>query len=425
MAKFNFKLSLAQRIRYSLIFVSTICAVLFSTIAHLFIEDFEDNTLKVHLRNDFSSYIQQYKANKETIKVHFKDAYFVKYEIGNNHDIDTELKNLTEGEHEIIRPYGEDIAFVKDIKKFRYILMSKQEGFEKFESVSSMTLIIATLSALLLSLVISTLLSKRILRPITELTETLKSRQENQFNQTEISIIQQHDEVGFLVNSFNQYLNKITQLLTREQLFTSDISHELRTPLMVIKSSAELLTHYPDPSKQAELLLKIDTSANEIQDLIDTFLSLAREKNQHQSNIHTDKIDTLLSKRIDYWQPYANKQHILITVHIGPNIQRECSVPLFSTVVSNLIKNAFQHSKSNRIDIYLTNSTLKVVDHGEKINDELKAVLFDAYKKGDPLSQGLGLGLSIIKRICEHQDWKVSYEYDETEGGAFLIEFND
>lgn len=418
------KLSLAQRIRYSLVLVSTLSALLFSTIAHLFIEDFEDNTLKVHLRNDLLHYIQQYKNNTETIKIHMADAYFVKYKIGENQDIDNELKHLTEGEHDIIRPYGEDLVFVKDINQYRYILHCKQEGFEKFESVSSTTLIIATLSVLLLSLLISSLLSKRILRPITELTETLKAKHANQFDHKAISIVQQHDEVGFLVQSFNQYLSKITQLLKREQLFTSDISHELRTPLMIIKSSIELLNSQIDPDKQASLLIKIDTSANEIQDLIDTFLSLAREKNQHQSNVITQKIDHILHERLEYWQTYADKQNVTIASHVDSPITRESSVPLFSTIISNLIKNALLHSSSSKIDIYLNNHSLKVVDHGPKINDELKAVLFDAYQKGNPLSEGLGLGLSIIKRICEHQNWQVRYEYDESQGGAFIILFN-
>lgn len=418
------KLSLAQRIRYSLILVSTLSALLFSTIAHLFIENFEDSTLKVHLRNDLLHYIQQYKDNDDTIKIHMNDAYFVKYTIGQNQEIDPELKNLTQGEHEVIRPYGEDFVFVKDIDQSRYILVSKQEGFEKFESISSMTLIIATLSVLLLSLFISNLLSKRILRPITQLTETLKRKNENQLDHQVLDMVQQQDEVGFLIDNFNQYLNKITQLLQREQLFTSDISHELRTPLMIIKSSVELLNSQPDPSKQGELLVKIDSSVNEIQELIDTFLSLAREKNQHQSNMLTDKIDTILLTRLEYWQAYAGNQGVSITPHISPHIHKVYSVPLFSTVISNLIKNALLHSNSKKIDIYLDDQHIKVQDHGPKIDDELKAVLFDAFQKGDPLSSGLGLGLSIIKRICEHQHWHVSYEYNESQGSAFIIQFN-
>jgi signal transduction histidine kinase len=418
------ELSLAQRIRYSLILVSTLSALLFSAIAHLFIEDFEDNTLKVHLRNDLLHYIQQYKNSDGTIKIHMNDAYFVKYTIGQNQDVDEELKDFSQGEHEVIRPYGEDIVFVKDIDQSRYIMLSKQEGFEKFESVSSMTLIIATLSILLLSLLVSSLLSKRILRPITHLTQTLKAKNENQLDHQALDMVQQHDEVGFLIQSFNQYLNKITQLLKREQLFTSDISHELRTPLMIIKSSVELLNSQPDPAKQGDLLVKIDSSVNEIQELIDTFLSLAREKNQHQSNLLTEKIDTILLKRLEYWQAYASSQNVTITPYIDTQIHKMCSVPLFSTIISNLIKNALLHSNSKKIDIYLNDHSIKVQDHGPKINDDLKAVLFDAYQKGDPLSSGLGLGLSIIKRICEHQHWQVRYEYDETQGSAFIIEFN-
>jgi signal transduction histidine kinase len=418
------KLSLAQRIRYSLILVSTLSALLFSIIAQLFIESFEDNTLKAHLRNDLQHYIQQYKNHNDDVALHTPDAYFLKFSINDLTRIDEELRNLNEGEHEIVRPYGEDMVFVKDINQKRYILMSKQESFEQFESISSITLMIATASVLLLSLIVSFLLGKRILKPITQLTQTLKEKNENQFDHQALNIIDQHDEVGFLVHSFNQYLNKITQLLQREQLFTSDISHELRTPLMIIKSSVELLHSQPDPSKQSELLIKIDSSVNEIQELIDTFLSLAREKNQHQSNVITQRADRILLKRLEYWQAYANNQGIAIHSHIDDPIQAVFSVPLLSTVISNLIKNALLHSHSKQIDIYLSNTHIKVQDHGPKISDELQSVLFDAFQKGDPLSSGLGLGLSIIKRICEHQQWQVRYEYDEDQGSAFIIEFN-
>lgn len=418
------KLSLAQQIRYTLVLITTLSALLFSTIAHFLIEDIEYNTFKAHLRNDLSHYIEEYKNDNDFIRVDLKDAYFVKYKIGDNAHLGPEIKYFTQGEHELKRPYGEDFVFVKDQGLHRYLLINKQEAFEKFESTSKLTLIIASFTVLLFSLITSWLLSKRILKPISELTKQLKFKYENQLNHQPISIQPTQDEVGFLVKNFNQYINRITQLLHREQLFTSDISHELRTPLMVIKSSIELLNSHPDQEKQRKLLNKIDSSTNEIQALIDTFISLAREKNQHQSNVLTQKLDAILIKRLEYWQPYAHQQNIKLTAHITPDIQTECSIPLFSTVVSNLIKNALLHSNSRLIDIHLSNESIRVIDHGPEISDDLKAVLFDAYQKGNTTSAGLGLGLSIIKRICEHQDWTVSYNFDSLQGSAFIIQFH-
>lgn len=419
---FNFTLS--QRIRYALVIVSTLSALLFSAIAHFLIEDFEDNILKVHLKNDLNHFIQHYKDEHQTIQLHLEDVYFVKYPIHDNAKIDDELKDFVEGEYELIRPYGEDMVFVKDLNHERYILVSKQEHFEHLESISTITLFTATFSILFLSLLVSQLLVKRILRPIRTLTGELKRKHKNELDHQPITLSTQKDEVGFLVDSFNQYLEKISQLLQREQLFTSDISHELRTPLMVIKSSVELL-EAKEKDCDPVLLSKINQSIQDIQELIDTFLSMARDKSKNQSNLTHANAKDIVQQRIEFWQNQAQQQNRYIHFHCDTEIHLTVSAPQLSTIVNNLIKNALHHSQNTQIDVYLSNDTLTVMDHGQEMPSKLQDVMYDAYQKANPTSDGLGLGLSIIKRICEHLNWSVQYQFAPEHGSAFIVKFSN
>lgn len=419
------ELSLSSRIRFSLIATSVFSILIFVTVTELFIEHFEENTIKAHLRHDFERFIKQHENESDFVENQLADLHYLKYPTNEKGAISDVYKNMPHGEHEVDKEYGEDIVFVQQDKDFTHILVSQQEGFERDEVAANQILLILALLIILIAIMVSYSLSQRILRPIKRLTDYLQSHKSHNLLEEPIDLEFQKDEVGYLASSFNQYIIKITQLLHREQLFTGDISHELRTPLMVIKSAAELmqLQTASGPSGAAHLK-QIDASVKEIEDLLDTFLSLARDKNKHQHNAISDRVERIINKRMDYWQPLAVNKGISIISHIDDGIQRECSIPLFSTVINNLVKNALHHSDSNIIDIHLSETELRVCDHGVALSDEFQKILFNAYQKADPSTEGLGLGLSIVQRICEHQNWRVQYQHTDEQGSCFKIIFS-
>ena len=420
-----FNLSLSARIRLALVAVSVFSSLVFAIMTHQVVEHFEQTTLKIHLRHDLERFIFQYKDTKEIVNVRLSDLHYLKFPVTQKAKIPKKFRGLGTGEHEIEMDYGEDIVFVVEDESFIQIMLSEQERFEGYEELVNKVVMVISVFIVLFSLLVSYWLSGHILKPIKRLTDYLANDESHQLLDKPIDLDLQKDEVGYLAKNFNQYIYKITQLLHREQLFTADISHELRTPLMIIKSATELLQLQPKSGQQGEAQLKqIEVSVNEMQDLLDTFLSLARDKNKHQHNAISDSVESILEKRLEYWLPYASGLNVKIHSHVEAGVVTQFSIPLFSTVLNNLIKNALHHSHSEAVDIYLNNDRLMVCDHGPELSDEFQRVLFNAYEKGDPTSEGLGMGLSIVKRICEYQGWQVKYQYHDEQGSCFKIEFN-
>lgn len=420
------ELSLSSRIRFSLIATSVLSILIFVIVTELFIDHFEENTLKVHLHHDLERFIFQYENVNEAADIQVADLRYLKYSLREKDGIPNLFQGMSHGEYEIDRAYGEDIVLVQEDKHFIHILVSQQEDFEGDEVAANQILLILAMVIIFISVVVSYGLSQRILSPIKRLTNYLSTNNDHSLLEKAIDIKFQKDEVGYLANSFNQYIFKINQLLHREQLFTGDISHELRTPLMIIKSATELmqLQEIKD-GKESHQLKQIEASVMEIEDLIDTFLSLARDKKLHKHNAISSNVATILNERMEYWQPIIKGRGVNINCHVEGEIQRECSTPLFSTVVNNLIKNALHHSHSNNIDIHLTEKKLSVCDHGAALNEEFQKVIFNAYQKADPSSEGLGLGLSIVQRICDHQGWQVKYQHTAQQGSCFKIKFSE
>ena len=115
----------------------------------------------------------------------------------------------------------------------------------------------------------------RALSPLEAITETVDqinraddlSRRIPYQNQTE-------DEIGDLVVSFNQTLERLESLFTSQQRFLADVSHELRTPLTVIKGNVDLMRHMKQADEES--LSSIDQEAGRLTRLVGGLLMLAQ-----------------------------------------------------------------------------------------------------------------------------------------------------
>ena len=109
------------------------------------------------------------------------------------------------------------------------------------------------------------------------------------------------------------------------------------------------------------------------------------------------------------------------------SITRDCevSVPrgLLLCVVNNLLRNALDHSQSRRIDVVLDAPRLVIQDYGRGIDDAAQAQVFEPDMRG-PDSEGEGVGLNLVKRICDRLGWRIALESAPGAGARFTLEFN-
>ncbi|MGB0835841.1 MAG: sensor histidine kinase [Psychrobium sp.] len=262
-------------------------------------------------------------------------------------------------------------------------------------------------------------IAKRLLRPLDELKAIVEQAPVEQLPQGFAKRFQK-DEIGSFANALEQALVRIKAFVQREQHFTRDVSHELRTPTTISRGALTLLKQTSLSADQTPLVTRIEQAQVQIEQSLSTLLALAREDN---NAVTQTRLLPVVEQSIIQQHQFLADKDIELVISIKP--QQE--VPIAETplliLLNNLIGNAFKYTVSGTISVIYDKQTLLIRDSGKGIDSTLQPHVFEAGVKGQT-SQGLGMGLSIVKRLCEQFsiDYRVKSSGDGTE---FSIRFSD
>jgi signal transduction histidine kinase len=195
----------------------------------------------------------------------------------------------------------------------------------------------------------------------------------------------------------------------RERAFTADVSHELRTPLSIVQGVVDLMEDDPGlDERQRERIARIRRAVAEMTDVTSALLMMAREDSLHEPAARDCDVCDVVRETIDAHRHLVQPGTVVdLVCHAHPLILAE-RTPL-KIVVANLIRNAFAHTASGTVSIAVDDRALTVTDTGEGIRGEEIARVFDKHFKGAG-STGAGIGLSLVKRICERYGWETVIE---------------
>ncbi len=240
------------------------------------------------------------------------------------------------------------------------------------------------------------------------------------------------DEIGSLVVSFNQTLERLESLFTSQQRFLADVSHELRTPLTVIKGNVDLMRHMKEADEES--LSSIDQEAGRLTRLVGGLLMLAQaESGKLTLNFAPVELDLLLTEVFTEMRVLASSR-----VHVHLNDIDQVMVngdrDRLKQVLLNLVSNAIQYTPPGG-DVFLSISRLGdqariiVRDTGPGIPAEDLPHIFDRFYRAEKSrtrskTSGFGLGLSIAHWIVEHHSGQIKVESKEGKGTTFVIWLN-
>lgn len=240
------------------------------------------------------------------------------------------------------------------------------------------------------------------------------------------------DEIGSLVVSFNQTLERLESLFTSQQRFLADVSHELRTPLTVIKGNVDLMRHMKEADEES--LSSIDQEAGRLTRLVGGLLMLAQaESGKLTLNFAPVELDLLLTEVFTEMRVLAGSK-----VHVHLNDIDQVMVngdrDRLKQVLLNLVSNAIQYTPPGG-DVFLSISRLGdqariiVRDTGPGIPAEDLPHIFDRFYRAEKSrtrskTSGFGLGLSIAHWIVEHHSGQIKVESKEGKGTTFVIWLN-
>ena len=306
-----------------------------------------------------------------------------------------------------------------------YVLVQDQEEFERREDVLYVVIAAAFIISMLAAWGLGLLMARRVIAPVIRLSGQVQHRGQLLTAAPPLAAGYAPDEVGRLAAAFDATLGELRQALERESFFTSDVSHELRTPLMVIASTCDvLLAQGLTDAKQQQQIRRIQAACAEMQELVETFMRLARTQDGPGEEAEA-ALAQLAGEQVDRLRPEAAGRGLDLTLVSEGDDAGRYPAPLLRAVISNLLRNAIYYTDRGFVRLVLRQGGFSVCDSGAGIPPEKRESVFQPFVRGDATrGDGLGLGLSLVQRICQRRGWHIRLSENPSGGCEFRVEFS-
>lgn len=285
-------------------------------------------------------------------------------------------------------------------------------------------------------------LVRRAFRPLTQIEDTAAAIAAGDLTQR-IPTRAADDEVQSLARSLNGMLTQIEESFAlreaseeRMRQFVSDASHELRTPLATVRGYAELYRQgaVAGPEAVGSAMGRIEGEATRMGGLVDDLLTLARLDEEPRTAVQPVDLTVLAADAVQDARVQAPDRAVSLQVRSanGPFVVDGTESRL-RQVLANLVTNAIRHSPGGTpIEVVLgtdadhRHAVLKVVDHGQGIDEDAALKIFERFYRADKARSrengGTGLGLAIVAAIVAGHDGRVGLATTPGGGATFVVE---
>ncbi|MCB0479023.1 MAG: HAMP domain-containing histidine kinase [Crocinitomicaceae bacterium] len=196
--------------------------------------------------------------------------------------------------------------------------------------------------------------------------------------------------------------------------YSENLSHELLTPLTVIRSKAELLLQSENLSESdlnnIDVILK---TVGKLSRLNRGLILLSKIKNDQFIDREEILLSEVISESLELMEDQIRHSELSIRIDLKSPTKIYSNSNLVHILFNNLIKNACIHNvKGGYIKVSLFEDKVIIENSGLR-NEKSESDLFHRFTSGDDRVDSLGLGLSIVKNICEKLQFKVKYTTQE------------
>lgn len=338
-------------------------------------------------------------------------------------DLPPPLRTLPVGQHEIELdgiPYR---AAVAEQDGSRYVILFDEVRQKRRQQRFLGYLVAGAALMTLLAAVGGLWLAGRVIAPVTELARAVTDADPESPPRLPAiaAAAAPGDEIDELAHAFERYLARLAAFVERERSFAADASHELRTPLAVIRGAAEVLAEDPGlGAAQRERVARIERAAEEMAQLIAALLLLARE--DYAPLDETCDARRIAAACVERYRALAASRGTTLRLAAPAAAELRAPSALFAIVIANLVHNAVAHTRDGEIAVAVDTGSLTVEDSGSGIRDEALGRVFERYYRG-PDSSGAGIGLFLVKRICDRLGWQVELHSDPVKGTTATLRF--
>ena len=281
--------------------------------------------------------------------------------------------------------------------------------------------------------VVTRFIAGRSINPIDGVITAAEKITKTNLNQR-IPLPYHQDELYRLSATINALLDRLEDAFKREQQFTADASHELNTPLAVVKGTLEVLISKPRERVHYEARIQFCLlELKRMSRIIDKLLVLALyEGNKISPNIENIVLSGIINDVVSRIQVAACEKDISISVG-GSEVERVAADPaMLEMIFENILSNAIKYSSVNSaITITIKHNgndiTCCIEDQGIGIPEKDIVKIFDRFYRVDESRNsktgGVGVGLSLVKKLADLQHITVTVESSPNIGTKFILTF--
>jgi two-component system, OmpR family, sensor kinase len=289
------------------------------------------------------------------------------------------------------------------------------------------------LAAILLSWFVGRLFAQQSLRPINEVSNSLRALADGDYTQRRF-VMPGGDEVASLTAAFNDAVASVATAIDhrrhaeeRMRQFAADASHELRTPLTVIAGYIDVLRRgaIEEPRIARQILATMAIEKEHMRGLIDRLMRLARLDSEAPPQVEQVDVADLLRSQCDAARRLDDRRMIDYSIDGVETVTADRGE--LAEAVWNVIENALKYAPDAPIHLRATrnngHSVITVRDEGPGMSESERLHAFERFYRGDRRGEiaGTGLGLAIAKRAVERVGGDIAIDSAPGQGTAVTI----
>lgn len=349
-------------------------------------------------------------------------------------------RGYTDRISERIEAMGEDLLIVGFNAKINGSIYSIEMGAptDPIESVLRkhvITLLIGQPFVLLIAIVGGSMLVRRALEPVEVIRATAEKISFSNLSQR-LPVADTGDAIEHLSITLNQMLERLEHAYQQASRFSADASHELRTPLAIIRSELEAIAStlrgWRPPLPFGDRIGNVLEETEGLSGIVEGLFALAR-LDAGEAKIKNEVFDLaeLTRSTVEQMQLLAEDKRLLVRVETLLPVYVQGDPARLKQVIVNLYDNAIKYTLAGgaiAISVHAAEpkAVLRVSDNGNGISAEALPHVFDRFYRADKarsrVSQGAGLGLSIVQAICQAHGGTVSIFSKVDEGTVATVE---
>jgi two-component system sensor histidine kinase ArlS len=334
-----------------------------------------------------------------------------------------------QGDYEV---YG---VFYDTQDKDFYALISATDDYGKRKLLFlRYTLIISYIFFTCICWVLTSLMVKKAMNPLSVFHQKIKNINENNLD-TRVESESNKNEIDLIANEFNFMMDRIEVSYQKQKEFTAHASHELRTPLSRITAQIENTIADPETSNRGKsFLTTILSDVNHLSELINSLLILSKidTNNNEYNEIH--RMDEILFSAIENLNKAFPDFVILFEIEESDNLDTALEIKgnksLLEIALMNVLKNACVYSDNKQAKVKISTQqnhlVISVLNTGKTLNLNEQKNLFQPFMRGENSkgTSGFGLGLRIVNRILTLHNGKIIYSVPEGNTNLFQLLFH-